>query len=272
MFLALLAMAGAFAARAAEAAPAAPVAKALPPAPAADAPSSGQVMILFEVYRISGDISGDTSLTDGVFERVEQYTSSPAQSAAGSRVSFFTIADLKIAGLRFKADGTTWTWNGQPQPPKSDRVTVISRPRVMVAMPNTFEIMVGAQVPIQYFEPATTGTVKAREGGAEESETSGTFRLKTVYEDTGLKIKARVERGPSDRILLRDATFSFKTIEQRQPLLGVTLDVGRPIISASEFVTTIALKPGMEYGALYSAKTHGTLLFRIRLERPMKRP
>lgn len=69
------------------------------------------------IYRVAGDISGDTSLTDDIFEglpRPDPLTKSP--------YTIFTLAKLTVGGVKLEADVDGWKWDGQEEPPPGRRV------------------------------------------------------------------------------------------------------------------------------------------------------
>ena len=69
------------------------------------------------LYRVAGDISGDTSLTDDIFEglpRPDPLTKSP--------YTIFTLAKLTVGGVKLEADVDGWKWDGQEEPPPGRRV------------------------------------------------------------------------------------------------------------------------------------------------------
>ena len=62
--------------------------------------------------------------------------------------------------------------------------------------------------------------------------------------------------------------LSLRLVERREPIPGVTLPVGRPILESQEYPTTMILIAGKDYGFLiYPGEGEGVLLFRIRAER-----
>lgn len=208
-------------------------------------PDQKQVMVSLEMYRIRGDISGNTSLTENLWQGVR---SSPKPGE--EPFSFFTLADLKVAGVELKADEKGWTWDGNSKPPEGAKVDQLASPRVLVLMGQSFEISIGSQQPIQYFE----------------KRADGLFELKTVPEPTGFSFSGKVSEGGNDDLIVADLDFGLSSIQKRQPIEGVTLDVGLPVIDKQEFSTKLAVKPSQYYGMQLSTQGQGFLILRLRLD------
>jgi hypothetical protein len=218
----------------------------LPHAAPADTPSGPDVVtVKLCLYRVQGDVSGKMSLTDNVREGID-----------GDKVAdeegpyrFFTLADLTVAGVRLQADQNGWKWDGKDEPPSGSRVEQIAAPQLVVKMPDAFRFEVTSNVPIQYFR----------------KRADALFELAQVDRSTGLIAFSRVEKGAAGRILLRNFTINTRVVEKRKPIEGVTLDVGEPVVSTTEKKFTIAVKPDLDYGVLFSSKGAGFLLLRLKL-------
>ena len=217
----------------------------LPPLPAASSSDQEQFLLELAVYRVRGNISVKTLTVESVPPKVE---GERAGLMAGSLV-FVAPTNFTIAGMELRADENGWTWDGKKQPPSDTRVEIIASPRVMVCSNNSFEISVGSQQPLEYLE----------------KRPDGLFELKRLDEETGLTIKANVAEGDRDNIILRDLTIWLRSIEGREPIEGVSLDVGRPIVGLRELLTTIAVHPGRDFGILLGPKASGSLLVRAKV-------
>lgn len=220
---------------------------ALPSAPADIPRGPNAVGIRIWLSRIHGDVSGEMSLTDALWEGVNGGETNAHQGP----YSFFTLAKLTIAGVKFQADQNGWKWDGKDEPPSGGRVEQIAAPRILLAMPNSFFFQVGSDVPIQYFR----------------KRPDGLFELALADQSTtGMIVTALAEKGKADRILLRDFSIGTRLVEKRKPIEGVNLDVGEPVIGTKETKITIAVKPNLDYGILFSSDGIGSLLLRLRLD------
>ncbi len=210
------------------------------------APSSQavpQVLLDFEIYRVRGDISGETSLTEGVSAVGERRASEKEWD-----LTLFTRAKLNVPGAEFVADNHRWTWNGKDHPPSGGRVEQISSPRVVVIQGESFEIDIGSRQPIEYFE----------------RRPDGLFELKKLEgKPLGFYLSAVVEEGKANKLVLRDLTIRLRSIESRVPIEGVSLDVGPPVITSRESVLTLSVQPDQSYGIILSTEGYGYLLLRL---------
>jgi hypothetical protein len=216
----------------------------LPPSPAvATSPTADQVLLEFDVYRVSGNASLESAQLGQVEVTISESDVQPRS------VVFFDKAKLTAAGVELVANNERWTWNGIVRPPENKRIQALSSPRVVVACGNTFEIQIVSQPEIEYFE----------------KRSDGLFELKKLSEETGLRISPRVVKTESDRIRLENLAIRLRSIEAREPIEGLSLDVGRPIIRAFEATMTVEVEPKRYYGILLGTEGYGFLLVRLRV-------
>jgi hypothetical protein len=137
---------------------------------------------------------------------------------------------VDIGDLRLEI-GDELSWNGEAEPPPGSGVELVAAPRVGT--------LVGREA-----------KVSMTEGPAEffESSEGGCYRLATLKPEgsPGLYIAMTpqaVADHSSDAI---DLDFSLRvvTITSRQPLPGVGLDVGRPVIGTQELTSRFRLTQG----------------------------
>jgi hypothetical protein len=206
-------------------------------------PRPGQALLQLDVYRVLGSVSGEMSRTDYLWAGI------PGGEPKEGPFSFFNLASLTLAGVKFVADDSGWTWDGKERPPSGKGVEMISSPKVIVLLGESFEIAIGSQQPIEYFE----------------KRPDGLFELKRLHEETGLTISSHVSKGESGRIVLRDLTILLRSIEAREPVEGVSLDVGRPKVKARQYKVTIAVNQGRPCGIMLGTDGYGFLLVRLRV-------
>lgn len=244
---ALLALAGALPLSARAADPVPPAAA----APQAAAPRES-VRIKCQIFRIRGNVSGDTSLTDDI------WAGKPPADEKSKPLAFFTTARMVLAGARFTVDERGWRINdrelamdGATLPALGDGVLPIASPHIISPYGEAAAFNIGSNQPIDYFDHMA----------------SGLYQLKKSSQPTGLSMKVFVEHGQDGRIRLHDMTFTTTMVESRKPLEGTTLNVGEPVISKREVKADIHLKPGRDYGFFFfTSDGQGTLLVRLRVE------
>ena len=245
--------------------------KAAPPPPA-----QGQVrpyLMVIEMYRfdtlkVGGTLFGEGSFGDAVFGSgtssgettfgkgtvvVPGHAEKSPDDARQPRYSMiFSEADITAGGVRFRAREDGWTWNGKSEPPPGISVEKIASPRIVAAAGQPFELFIGSEVPIQFFE----------------KRPDGLFELKDLKEWTGLKIQATIDSGTGDTVMVKELTVAVRTVGKRMPLEGVSLDVGPPVVAARELVTTLACELDRNYGVLFESEGRGMLLLKIRVSQP----
>ena len=213
-----------------------------------------------KVYRVLGNFDGSTSLTDPIWDG----TNDPLAQASPEEwiktltgkegITVFNLADLEdIGGAHLIANATGWTWDGQTEPPSRSgfpSVSLISAPKVLNHIGSSFSIMFGPSNPSEYFERLPNGL----------------FKLVKQNLDTGIKIGSGVvEVAQSGRLILHDLEVSVGTIDQREPIEGTSLDVGKPIPATRSFKKTISIKPDVYYGISFYFDKYGTVLLQLRM-------
>jgi len=221
-----------------------------PPIPASTAASPGnadQFMVEFQVYRVQGNITAE-GLVKAVSSAVGLDRGiSPSTEGDGALV--FTSGVLEVAGIKLRVDEKGWTWDGKSSPMDSKKVVLLSSPKVIVLSGTPFEIWIGSEQPIQYFEKLPDGR----------------FELKTMAGKTGLGVSGAVESAQPGQVILRDMTIQLRSIESRVPIEGVDLDVGQPIVVSRECKASLCLSPGRDCGILLRTEGYGTLIVRVRV-------
>jgi hypothetical protein len=152
--------------------------------------------------------------------------------------------------VKLKADTERWSWDGEPQPPAAAKVEVVASPRIAILPGNPFEISMGSQQPVQYFV----------------RRDDGLFELQNLEEPTGLSLAGGIERLDSGRLLLKGLEITLRSIESREPIPGVALDVGRPTVKERRVQTSLSIQPGRYYGMQYITEGYGFLLIRLSAE------
>jgi hypothetical protein len=213
------------------------------------------LLIQTEIYRIKGDVSGDTSLTDDI------WGGSDVTTASNPNLVIFTVADLEMADRHLSLDERGWRWDvshGYSEFPargrraRSSGVLEISQPRMMLNLGQEGRIFIGSEMPLEYFE----------------RRADGLYEHKLRYEETGLSVKVTARDAHDGRILLDDLSIVSSIVGERKPLEGTGMNIGEPIIDRQEFKTDIHATSGRDYGMLlYPKDGQGALLVRLRVHR-----
>ena len=214
----------------------------------ADEKEEKRVQIQLQVFKIRADISGKTSLTDHVWEGLDH---PPYRLTRHGPFKFFVLAELTIGNVKFVANEKAWTWDGKDRPPSDSGIKLLAEPQILGNLGNKFSISLQSTQPIEYFE----------------KRKDGLFEHHRIPEaNTGLAISTRVEKGPSNRIILRDFTISLDSVSQRKPIKGVALNVGKPVFDRERLKTSASFKPGRYYAIEVMTKKEGMLLLRLRVD------
>jgi hypothetical protein len=198
-----------------------------------------------QLYQIQGDISGKTSLTQGI-QSVQAKRRQPDKKGP---FTFFTRADLDVANLKLEADVDGWAWDAQAGPPKHGKVQPLS--------PLKVRAVAGAK------EPSIVRVISQQGIDYLERRSDGLFELKKCFVPLGYGFEVTVNEAESRREVTLDLKVMANFVVRRHPIEGVTLNVGAPIIE--EYETTISVKPDWYYGLLLSTEGQDSILIRLRV-------
>jgi hypothetical protein len=207
---------------------------------------------------------GDTGrLRSDDAQRPDQTSARPVPQASVSRIGEKTEPDrvevrMRLVELRgdakraLKAAGfsAVGRFEGRPLPPgctffgpghfellkeSADSLDVLSAPTIRTVVGQTSSIQVSSgHVPLPYF--VRTG--------------EKTFELKENAVDTqlGIRIQLAVQRvaGYDDTLSLSPIKISMTTLDGREPVAGVDLDIGKPIVSTRTLETSMTVVNGAE--------------------------
>ena len=248
------------------------------------------------IYQIRGSITGQTSLTEDIGLRDPQ--GRPAAVTNGIQV--FDIADLTIAGAQYHLgpDGDTWTLpdtspglfpglmsrpvpgsastsqDGQAEPEAADAEasTVLGASvRHQPWLPAGVDIVVGPSIA----SPAgqESGIVVGQSGTFQYFERleSGLFELHETQLPTQVVLTSIVKPNADGSLQLDPYKIVFSTVKSRQPVEGVDLNIGRPIVSQDTLIQSMRIQPGRPYGLLWNSGTNGQILIVLKVT-PISNP
>jgi hypothetical protein len=218
------------------------------------------VRIGLQIIRVVGTLSGDASAD-------ENFWAGPLPPRLELRraVTFFTRAAFRVGENRFDIDPKQWLWNGTPLPfPAAgatsltlpeNQIRLVSSPVLLVANHDTAALWIGSAEKIEYMV----------------RRPNGLFELKTMPRPRELSIGMRVEKEGDGRVRLADMKIGLSLVGKREPIPGVTLPVGPPVLQEREYPLDVRLTPGMNYGVLlYPGEAQGVLILRLRVDLPGK--
>ena len=224
---------------------------------AATAADKKDVQFNFEgrLYRIEGRLSGETSLDENIWAGKE-----PPSLEQKKSLTPFTSAEFQVGKDRFEIGDKGWFWDGASMDDRTTRtqalwdstnsISLMTAPRIRVRNGEVAEIRVESVQKLEYFE----------------RRSDDLFELKRMSEPTGLGILMILTLEKDGRIRL-NLEIVLRSVEKREPVPGVTLQVGRPILQTREHKAELLVRPGKEYGILLHAgdEGQGVLIFRLQL-------
>jgi len=228
----------------------------------AEEKDSVAALVEIHVYRVVGGFSGDLSLTENIWAE----TGKP-DADTQKAMTFFTLAKARLADQTLTVDANGWRWNqdeaSSPEkaptdsPMSGERVSLLAKPAIALAQGEEGSLTIGSEQTIEYFEPIRNNL----------------YELKTLKEPTGLTIGVQVGAVDSDHATLKNLSVELRTVEERKPIEGVSLNVGEPVIRTRQFNAAVRLTVGREYGVLIHNKDmQGLLLMRLRVTKQTTPP
>lgn len=118
-------------------------------------------------------------------------------------------------------------WNGQSMPPEGSGIQILSMPRLEVR-PGAKAVVRSSSSPVQYLEAASADC----------------YVLKTLPVEDGPGVRLEIQPSLRGARISSAVTATVRYVSRRQPIPGVDLDVGPPILSTRELRATVAAEPG----------------------------
>jgi len=231
--------------------------------PLVGAAETEPVYIRCQIFRVMGNMSAETSLESGVWAREE-----PPGVEFKQALTLFTEGRFQLGDDLLESNDKGWFWNGTPLSfdaaegvsLPAEQIRLISAPTFLTQVGQPVSLSVSSTQKIEYFE----------------KRDDGLFELKRLQEPTALNIELQLEEEGSDRgkrVHLANVTFSLRSVEKREPIPGLTLPVGRPILQTREYSAAIRVISGRDYGfVLNPGAGQGVLIVRLRAEPPPNSP
>jgi hypothetical protein len=211
-----------------------------------------QIQVLCQIFRIKGIVQSD------IKEDKDLWIDDLPKELKGM-VKIFSKGSFDFGKDELEFKKGKCYWNDEEMPmaasrkPKrfNSKISRIFAPEILLYEHSFGNITVGATQPIQYFS----------------KRPDGLFELKEMELSTGLDIEITkaVEDEKKDDILLSGFKMTIRSVEKREPMEGVNLSVGKPILGKQEYEFSPRLDPGEDYGILIKPKNgRGALLLRLR--------
>ena len=197
------------------------------------------------VTQINASISGDTSLTDDIGTRDEH----GRPSAVTGPFSFFTLADLKIGDMTFHFDADGETWDEKRAPTNPTQASRQASPVILSLPGQEVTMSIGGVETFQYMRRVEADR----------------FELATIDLSVGITAKLKLEQSRGGRVRLAPFKLTIASVQGRQPIEGVDLNIGVPLVSKQEAVNKLTLELGRPYGIQWMTDGQGVLLITLKV-------
>lgn len=243
-----------------------------------DAETERVVYLQFELFTIQGPAKGRISLDGATFypllqvreeapqgleiindkarrrrqpEIIEIEQPEPKDLRTRDAVTPFSHSDVQLGPVRLIATPSLWKFNGENDPVATEGFETIAAPRIMTLDGRAAEIRIGSEGPIAYLEDAGEGL----------------YRKATLDQPTGLALSVTPEIDREGRVKLNNLKIESCVVEDREPVPGLDLPVGKPVLHTQRFRSTFTVSPGSYHGILVrTAQGEGALLVRLKTE------
>ena len=205
--------------------------------PSAWADSKEEVQIRFQIFALAGHVSGDTDLDERIWagdrddwERIEDV------------VTLFDEGYFRLGNAKLRLEDEDLFWDreklsfveGQRLDLPADRIRRINAPSVLLEKDKSYTIKIQSRQSFQYFR---------RRG-------DGLFELKQIDDlPTGLDIRVK-PKDRDGRILFDDMRITVRAVGRREPIAGVDLPIGRPVVQENAYDLELRVRPNNTYGIL----------------------
>jgi hypothetical protein len=209
---------------------------------AAAANSAEEVQIRFQIFALAGRVSGDTDLDEGIWDgdrdEWEQVEDAVTLFDEGHfRVGRGTLRLKDDEGLFWNQEKLSFVESQKVDLP-ADRIRRINAPSVLLEKNKYYTIKITSKQSFQYLE----------------KRPDGLFELKQIDDlPTGLDIRVQ----PKDhrgRIRFDNMDIGVRAVGRREPVPGVDLPVGVPIVEERKFKLELCVRPNTTYGVLLEMK------------------
>lgn len=214
-------------------------------APEKSAEGPEKYLLECSIFQINASISGDTSLTDDI----GMYDEEGRPNATVDSYTFFTLADLTIGGASYRFDADGATLEKKSSPDNQSRVNAVACPTVLTLAGQFADMKMGGNEVFQYMQPTDDGR----------------YELKLLEVPVGFSIRYKVQPGEDGRIKLDPFVISISAVKEREPIEGVKLNVGKPMVSKVTSELSLTFQSGRAYGVMWRTKDQGVLLISLKV-------
>ncbi len=166
-----------------------------------------------------------------------------ATTGGNFKLLSFAAADLTLDTIHVIAKGSELSWNGKPEPEAGSGLESLMAPTIRTIANDPAVIRIG-QEGVQYFERAKDGL----------------FDLKTVDDFTGYVFSCTPAPVAPGEVRVK-WSVEVHRVKERAPIEGVSLDIGKPVITTESLATEAVLKHRNWTTFLISGERDALLVF-----------
>ena len=149
------------------------------------------------------------------------------------------------------------TWAGN-----SKGVKVLASPTLVTTAGRAANFSAKSPRKVQYFQRLKPDRFEASDGR---------FVLKDEKVETGISVKATVQPADDGHVRLKPLTVSVTAIKGREPIPGVTLPVGKPVLTTTSISTSVLAKLGKSSVISIDSPRGGRVLISVRVSQPVRK-
>lgn len=141
------------------------------------------------------------------------------------------VIHVKLNDVELVMEGGTLTWDGKPEP-NDPGIVLLARPNIMTLEDLSASITISDETELQYFERAQDGLFSLR--SLEVGESAPGIEL-------GVTPRSK---SPEEGRIELDFKFRITSVNSRESLEGVKLNVGRPILRTTRAEGLLTVRDG----------------------------
>lgn len=197
-----------------------------------------EVQIRFQIFALAGRIAGDTDLDERIWARDREDWERIEDAVTLFDRGHFRLGDTRLElkddeGLFWGREKLSFVESQRVDLP-ADKIRRINAPGVLLEKDKCYTIRINSQQSFQYFE----------------KRADGLFELRQIDDlPTGLDIRVK-PRDKDGRILFEDMRIVVRAVGRREPVAGVELPVGRPLVEEHGYDLGLRVRPNNTYGIL----------------------
>lgn len=207
-----------------------------------------------QIFRIAGDFRSDTSLDKGIWAGDKK-----AWEKIRKSVTLFDTGTFRLGSDKLEINRKGCHWNGQKltfeegykKKLPEDKIKMIHSPNLLRKTGELVKMDIESRQPFPYF-------VKREDG---------LFELKEIRLPVGLVVEIRAEDKGRDVFLISDLKLQLRWVSKREPIPGVNLPIGRPILQEQDYWLRLFIRESKNYGILLRPEgSSGAIIIRMEVD------